>query len=77
MYIIPVLYTLIVLHTIDGREIDINAAEITSLREAGPDDAKDKIFPKGLRCMINMSDGKFANVIETCAEVRKLIEKHR
>jgi hypothetical protein len=64
---------LIVLHTLDGREIDVVASQITSMREAKSDSADNKDFTKGVRCMINTSDGKFVSVMETCATVRQRI----
>jgi len=66
---------LIVLHTLDGREIDVNPAQITSMREAKPDDASGKYFANGVRCMISAADGKFISVVETCAAVRQKIEE--
>jgi hypothetical protein len=68
---------LIVLHTLDGREIDVNPDQITSMREAREDSADDKAFTKGVRCMINTTDGKFVSVVEDCATVRRLIEESR
>ncbi len=68
---------LIVLHTLDGREIDVSPAQITSMREAKPDSADDRAFTSGVRCMINTSDGKFISVIETCALVRQKIEERQ
>jgi hypothetical protein len=68
---------LIVLHTLDGREIDVSPAQITSMREAKADDADGKAFHSGVRCMINTSDGKFISVIEDCATVRSKIEERK
>lgn len=61
---------LLALHSVNGTEIDINAAEITSMREAREDDSSDKLVTKGVRCVIMLTDGKFASVTETCAAVR-------
>lgn len=66
---------MIVLHTVDGREIDVNAAQITHMREAHDDNADDKYFTKGVRCMLNLADSKYVTVAETCEAVRKLIEE--
>src|SRR4051812_4441721 len=63
---------LIALHSVIGTEISVNVAEITSMYEARGD--ADKIVVKGARCIINLSDGKFASVIETCGDVRRKIE---
>lgn len=69
------LVQLLLLHAPDGREIDVNPATITSLREAGPDDRSDKHLVKGVRCMISLADGKFVNVVETCESVRRMVRE--
>jgi uncharacterized protein YlzI (FlbEa/FlbD family) len=74
---VVLLATLIVLHTLDGREIDINPKQITSMREAREDDEGGKAFTPGVRCMVNTTDGKFVTVTETCEEVRRKLEEHR
>jgi hypothetical protein len=53
----------------DGRQrIDINAAEITSIREpSGPQEAH---MVTGTHCVIVMTSGKFVAVHEKCGEVR-------
>jgi hypothetical protein len=66
---------MIVLHTLDGREIDINPAQVTHMREAQPDEAENKAFTGGVRCMINLTDGKFVTVVEECAVVRRKLEQ--
>jgi hypothetical protein len=68
---------LIVLHTLDGREIDINPAHVNSMREAKEDSEGGKDFTPGVRCMINTTDGKFVTVIEECATVRRKLEEQR
>ena len=69
-----VLATMLVLHNVSGVEIDVNPDEITHLRrpEAGSPN-----FPKSANCMINMSDGKFVTVKETCDQIRTLLETRR
>jgi hypothetical protein len=66
---------LIALHAVTGNEIDINAAEITSMYETKEDDANDKLIVQGVRCVINMTDGKFASVREQCSEVRDEVKR--
>jgi hypothetical protein len=68
---------LIVLHTVDGREIDINPSLVTSMREAQADDADNKAFTGGVRCMVSLADGKFVTVVETCEAVRHKIEEQQ
>jgi hypothetical protein len=64
---------LIALHQADGREIQINPAQVTSLHAALPGKPNQTVVP-GARCLIGLADGKFASVLETCAAVRALIE---
>jgi hypothetical protein len=67
---IPLL-VMIILHSATGTEIDLNSKAITNLRNPEPGNGA---FSPKVRCQVNMSDGKFVTVIETCAEVRKLME---
>jgi hypothetical protein len=64
---------LLILHSVVGTEIDINAGEITSMYETREDDNNDKLVTKGTRCIINLTDGKFASVTESCRHVRDQI----
>ena len=67
---IPVL-VMIILHSATGVEMDVNTATITNMRNPEPGN---KLFTPGVRCQVNMVDGKFVPVLETCAEVRRLME---
>jgi hypothetical protein len=64
---IPVM---IVLHSAGGIAIDVNTDQITHLRNPDPNIAA---FTKDARCMINMTDGKFVTVIESCREVLNIM----
>jgi hypothetical protein len=65
---------LIVLHAIDGREVTIATKQITSLT-AAKDDKPNKVLAEPVRCVVNLVDGKFITVAETCSAVRQLIEE--
>ena len=66
-----VLSLLIVLHNATGHPVLVNEDLITIMR--GPEPESDPLFVEGVRCMVNTSDGKFIAVVETCNQVRKLI----
>ena len=66
-----VLVALIILHSATGVAIDVNPHEITNLRRPEPGSP---MFTPGVQCMVNLTDGKFVTVMETCDEVRRLIE---
>ena len=68
------LVTMIVLHSATGVEIDINEKLITNMRSPEPGH---KNLSENVRCQINMSDGKFVTVRETCEEVRRLIGRDK
>jgi len=68
------LVALIVLHTVDGREVAINPAQVTHLQAAKPGEPN-RLFTEGARCQINLADGKFVTVRESCDVVRKLLEE--
>lgn len=72
--ILPTLFLLIVLHSPDGREIDVSVDEITSLqcRLSG---VKNSLMAEGVNAIINMTDGKFISVRETCEQIKHQIEE--
>jgi hypothetical protein len=53
----------------DGQHVEINPAEIISIREPRGTDH----FAKGTHCLITTTDGKYATVLETCERVIELI----
>lgn len=65
-----VLFVLIELHTVDGAVIQVAPQSIVSMhgRRSG------QLFHEGAKCLLNLADGKFIVVKETCDEVTKLIE---
>lgn len=65
---------IVVLHLVSGTVVEINPAHITHLRHR---EASNNLFVEGAQCLINMVDGKYVTVRETCAEVRQLIEEPR
>jgi len=65
---------LLLLHTVDGREIDVNPTQITSMREAHEADDPSRAFTGKVRCMVNTSDGKYVTVIEECAAIREMLK---
>jgi hypothetical protein len=62
---------MIILHAGSGTPIDLNADAITNMRNPEPGH---KNFSANVKCQINLSDGKFVTVRETCEQVRKLME---
>lgn len=65
---------LLVLHAPGGHEIAINPSHINSMR-AGEGGDKNILLTGTVLCVIAMNDGKLVNVVETCAEVRHLIDE--
>jgi len=65
---------LVVLHTVDGREITVNPAQITTMREAHDASDPNRAFTKQVRCMINTADGKFVTVVEECEAIREMLK---
>ena len=61
---------MIILHGASGVEIDVNSQEITHLRRP---EAGNHSFPANVHCMVNLADGKFVTVQETCEQVRDAI----
>jgi hypothetical protein len=71
-----ILLVMIILHSGSGTPLDLNTQTITNLRNPEPD-SNSPLFTKGVRCQVNMTDGKFVAVTETCAEVRRIMEDRR
>jgi len=59
------------LHTPDGIPIEVNVAEISSIRV--PKDSPDAHLVDGVNCVLFMTNGKFISVTETCKQVDGLI----
>jgi hypothetical protein len=64
---------MIILHSGSGTAIDLNTATITNLRNPEP---SNPAFTPNVRCQVNMVDGKFVTVTETCNEVRHKMKQH-
>lgn len=61
------------MHGVDGQTFFINPHQITTMREPVGTDRTH--FPKGTRCVIVTTSGKFVPVTETCSEARDLIKR--
>jgi hypothetical protein len=68
--VIPLL-VMIILHSATGTPLDLNTATITNLRNPEP---SNNAFTPNVKCQVNMTDGKFVTVKETCAEVRRIMQ---
>ena len=64
------LVQLVLLHSPDGRQIIVNPDSVTSM-------FKPVQMNKDTNCVINLADGKFVSVIESCDQVRKTIEDRK
>ena len=75
MHLLLAALELVTVHMIDGRVVQINPAEITSMvwpREASPN----TVMTDGVNCVISFTDGKFLSVAETCSEVQELMGRN-
>jgi hypothetical protein len=63
--------TMIILHSGTGTPIDLNTQTITNMRNPEP---HNRLFTGNVKCVVNMTDGKYVTVKETCEQVRKLME---
>jgi hypothetical protein len=68
--------TLVELHGPTGQNIEINTAEISSLREPVDLSRDHHHWAKGIRCIIVMSNGKYIAVIEDCQTVAQKLTSH-
>lgn len=66
----PVLAAFITLSGLDGSQVDVNPSDIVSMRESRDDGS----LHRNANCVINLLDGKFTAVTETCSSVRLRVE---
>lgn len=67
------IFVLIILHSPDGREVDVSIDEITSLQCRLPG-GKNSLMADGVNAVINMTDGRYVSVRETCQQIRDIIQ---
>jgi len=60
-------------HGPDGQRAFLNPKAISSLREPIATDLKG--FTKGVRCVVVTTNGKFIAVVETCTNLRDILDK--
>src|SRR5215831_2496437 len=65
---------LIALHTVDGRLVLVNPAQITQVREPLPESNTGRQLTTGVQCVITLTDRSFAAVREDCAKVYRAAE---
>jgi hypothetical protein len=65
--LILVVLQLVLLHGPDGQEIEVNVAEISTLRE--PREDAQQHFGKNVNCVVIMTNGKFVSVREPCHKI--------
>jgi uncharacterized protein YlzI (FlbEa/FlbD family) len=68
---------LLVLHTLDGRDVFVVPSHIVSIVEAREEDDPEKKMTRQVHCSITMTTGKMYTVSEDCASVRKRLEELR
>jgi hypothetical protein len=69
---LPIAFHLIKLTGPDNQEIEVNPDEVVMLREKRE---LEHHFHKNISCLVFTTDGKFVGVLETCDEVRVMLEK--
>jgi hypothetical protein len=67
---------LLLLHGPTGREIRVNPRSVTSLHSSVPGQPN-KTLTDGVKCLVNLADGKFVSVAETCEMVSEMIERSK
>jgi hypothetical protein len=71
-FVLATVFNLILLHGPGGIDIYINPREIVTLRDAPKED--EQHISKGVNCIVTTEDGKFSAVLESCEQIRKLLE---
>jgi hypothetical protein len=63
---------LVILHSVDGREVSLAPHQVTSLHARTK--APNKLVAEDVSCVVGLSDGKTVSVAESCEAVRRLLE---
>jgi hypothetical protein len=67
--------SLVVLHRVDGGEVVVAPAHITSMHSKALGSARDKLIVGEARCIVWLSDGKLLSVLEPCETVKRLMDE--
>jgi hypothetical protein len=70
------LYVLIMLHSPDGVALQISPDHVTTLTSERPN-KEQRLYTKGAKCLISLTDGQKLAVIEDCDTVRRLLDDSR
>jgi hypothetical protein len=65
---------LLIIHTLDNREVIINTTQITEIQEARQSGDPDKRMDPHVKCIIALADGRFVSTAETCEDIHKRLE---
>lgn len=66
---------LLLLHTLDGRDVYVNPTHIVSVAEVREEHDPRKLLTGKVRCVVTLSNGKFLTVVEDCASVRRRLDE--
>ena len=67
--------SLVLLHRVDGGQVIVAPAHITSMHSKAPASAQNKLVTPEARCIVWLADGKQLIVLEPCDTVKKLMDK--
>ena len=70
-HMITIGLVLIVLHSLDGREVNVSIDEITSIQCKL---SVNKLVHKDVRAIVNLTDGKFVSVQESCEDIKAMLQ---
>jgi uncharacterized protein YlzI (FlbEa/FlbD family) len=66
---------LVLIITLDGREVHVNPTHIVSISEARDEDDPHKLLTGKVHCVITLTNGKLISAAEDCTSVRHRIEE--
>ena len=73
--ILEMAIALVLVHSPNGDVIEINPDQIVSLRAAAPGKEEvDRLYHKSVKCLIVTADGKSIPAVESCMDIKALIE---
>ena len=62
----------IVVHSLDGKRVEVNVAAISSIRAPRKDQ---DLITKEVNCIIGLTNGKSVTTVEPCGEITKMLNE--
>jgi uncharacterized protein YlzI (FlbEa/FlbD family) len=66
---------LLIVQTLDGREVSVNPTQIVTISEARDDGDPTKQLTTNVHCVLTLSNGNLVTTVEDCESVRHRLQE--